>query len=491
MPPICCNVGIIYKLVPKNNIIASMLVLKILYLVLTVGSIIVVVSENRNASKSLAWIVTLIFMPFIGLILYLVFGQSMRNARLLSKKNKEKLLACNTPPLVDIDTLPISDDCKQLVLMGRRLGTARYYVGNNVRMYTKGRDKFQDLLNDIRQAQTFVHIQYFIFRDDALGRRVRDELIAAVQRGVEVRLLYDDMGCFVPFSTFFKDMKAKGIEVCPFMKIFQIRSSYRLNFRNHRKIVVIDGRIGYIGGMNVADRYINGDDDLSWRDTHIRIEGAAVHGLQTSFAIDWGYERDEMLVGDKYFPSVPRMGDMDVQTILSGPFGGWDSIAMMCEKILSMAHKYVYIQTPYFLPPDSLVNALQVAALSGVDVRIMIPNKTDWPVMRYGSFSYISQMLAAGVKIYLYTPGMLHAKTMVADDELVSVGSANFDFRSFEHNFETNVMIYDKEMAERVKKDFQDDMEHCILIDSLDKWRERPWIQKVCESVVKLFSAVL
>ena len=463
----------------------------IMYVIGVIGSIFVIVSENRNASKSLAWILALIFLPVFGILLYMLFGQSMRNASLLSKKNSEKLRACNTPPLVDIDTLPISENCKQLVLMCRRLGTARYYVGNDIRMYVRGRDKFNDLLHDIEQAQSFIHIQYFIFRDDNLGRQVRDALIGAVRRGVEVRLLYDDMGCFAPFSTFFKDMKREGIEVCPFMKIFQIRSSYRLNFRNHRKIVVIDGRIGYIGGMNVADRYINGDEDLSWRDTHMRVEGAAVHGLQTSFAIDWGYEKDEMLTGDKYFPNLPSMGNMDVQVIFSGPFGGWDSIAMMCEKILSMAHRYVYIQTPYFLPTDSLVNALQVAALSGVDVRIMIPYKTDWWVMRYGSFSYVSQMLMAGIKIYMYMPGMLHAKTIVVDDELSSVGSANFDFRSFEHNFETNAMIYNKEMAERVKGDFFDDMKHCVLIDDIEAWRKRPLVQKVCESVVRLISPVL
>ena len=465
--------------------------LGIIYMIGIVGCIFVIISENRNASKSLAWILALIFLPVLGFLLYLLFGQSMRNAHLLSKKNREKLQACNTPPLVDIETLPISDNCKQLVLMCRRLGTARYYVGNDIRMYVRGRAKFDDLLQDIEQAQHFVHIQYFIFRDDNLGRQVRDALIAAVRRGVEVRLLYDDMGCFAPTSTFFKDMRAKGVKAYPFMKIFQIRPSYRLNFRNHRKIVVIDGHIGYIGGMNVADRYVNGDDDMSWRDTHMRVEGPAVHGLQTSFAIDWGYERNEMLTGYKYFPDVPHMGNKDVQIIFSGPFGGWDSIAMMCEKILSMAHRYVYIQTPYFLPTDSLVNALQVAALSGVDVRIMIPYRTDWWVMRYGSFSYVTQMLMAGIKIYLYMPGMLHAKTIVVDDELSSVGSANFDFRSFEHNFETNAMIYNREVAERVKGDFFDDMKHCVLVENIEVWRKRPLKQKIWESIVRLVSPVL
>jgi cardiolipin synthase len=255
--------------------------------------------------------------------------------------------------------------------------------------------------------------------------------------------------------------------------------------------VVVDGVVGYIGGMNIADRYVDGDKDLSWRDTHMRITGPAVHGLQMSFSIDWCYESKNVLSDEKYFPQLAPVGEKGVQIILSGPIGPWNTIAMMCEKIVSMAHDYVYIQTPYFLPTDSLVYALQVAALSGVDVRVMIPNHTDWVVMRWGSFSYISQMLSAGVKIYLYQPGMLHAKTIVVDDELVSIGSANFDFRSFEHNFETNALVYSTEQALRVKEDFMVDVQHCVLIDDLDQWRQRPFVQKIYESVVRLVSPVL
>ncbi|MBO7318191.1 MAG: cardiolipin synthase, partial [Bacteroidales bacterium] len=384
-----------------------------------------------------------------------------------------------------------SENNKQLIKMCNRVDASRFYPGNEVRIYVRGEDKFGDLLFDIQNASKFIHIQYFIFCDDELGRRVRDALIAAVNRGVEVRLLYDDMGCMTVNRQFFKNMAKQGVEVRAFMRIFQIRQSWRLNYRNHRKIVVVDGVVGYIGGMNIADRYINGDKDLSWRDTHMRITGPAVHGLQMSFSVDWCYESENVLSDEKYFPQLMPRGDVGVQVILSGPTGPWNTIAMMCEKIVSMAHNYVYIQTPYFLPTDSLVYALQVAALSGVDVRIMIPNRTDWVVMRWGSFSYISQMLSAGVKIYLYQPGMLHAKTIVVDDELVSIGSANFDFRSFEHNFETNALVYSPEQALRVKEDFMTDMQHCTLIDDLEQWRQRPLSQKIYESVVRLVSPVL
>lgn len=465
--------------------------LYIAYAVLVLSSILVVISENRNAAKSLAWILALIFLPVLGLLLYLLFGQSLRQETLLSQSNREKLFNSNKLPDVDIDALPFSENNKQLIKMCNRLDASRFYPGNDVRVYVRGNEKFEDLLFDIRHAQKFIHIQYFIFRDDVLGRRIRDALVEAVERGVEVRLLFDDMGCFTVRRGFFKEMKARGVEVRAFMRIFQFRPSWRLNFRNHRKIVVIDGQVGYIGGMNVADRYVDGDKDLSWRDTHMRVAGPAVHGLQMSFSIDWCYESKNVLSDEKYFPHLSPTGETGVQVILSGPTGPWNTVAMMCEKIVSMAHDYVYIQTPYFLPTDSLVYALQVAALSGVDVRVMIPNHTDWVVMRWGSFSYISQMLSAGVKIYLYQPGMLHAKTIVVDDELVSIGSANFDFRSFEHNFETNALVYSTEQALRVKEDFMVDVQHCVLIDDLDQWRKRPFVQKIYESVVRLVSPVL
>lgn len=465
--------------------------LYIIYILLVVSTIFVVVSENRNPAKSLAWILALIFLPVIGLILYLLFGQSLRGESQLSKSNREKLYNCNKLPDVDVDDLPFSENNKQLIKMCNKFRSARFYDGNEVRMYIKGQEKFKDLIADIRNARKFIHIQYFIFRDDELGRRVRDELVAAVERDVEVRLLYDDMGCFMVNRQFFNNMRKHGIEARAFMRVFQLRPMSRINFRNHRKIVVIDGCVGYIGGMNIADRYVNGDIDLSWRDTHMRVEGPAVHGLQMSFAVDWGYESKNLLSDAKYFPRLAPVGDTGVQIIMSGPMGGWDTIAMMCEKVVSMAHDYVYIQTPYFLPTDSLVYALQVSALSGVDVRVMIPDRPDWVVMRWAAFSYISQMLTAGVKVYLYKPGVLHAKTLVADDELVSIGSANFDFRSFEHNFETNALVYGSELALKVKDDFFNDMKHCVLIDDLEQWRQRPFLQKVCESVVRLVSPVL
>ena len=464
--------------------------LYILYLLLVASSIFVVITENRNPSKSLAWILALMFLPIVGLVLYLFFGQSLRNERMLSKQNRLLLQASNKPPKVDLEKLHLSENSRRLLTMCQKLGNAYYYPGNDVRMYTKGREKFADLIDDLRNAKHFIHMQYFIFRDDRLGCQIRDELVAAVQRGVEVRVLFDDMGSWTVSRRFFRNMQKNGIDVHPFMRVAFPNPSLRINYRNHRKIVVIDGKIGYIGGMNIADRYVDGDDDHSWRDTHLRIEGPAVHGLQISFAIDWSYECKTLLSDGFYFPPIEPIGDKGIQIITSGPIGEWENIALMCQKIVSMAHRYVYIQTPYFLPTDTLINALSVAALSGIDVRIMLPNRPDSIILRWGSFSYIAQMLQAGVKIYLYMSGVIHAKTIVADNELVSIGSANFDFRSFEHNFETNALIYDTELALSVKRDFCNDAAECREVSAIE-WQERPWTQKMCESVVRLISPVL
>ena len=465
-------------------------ILYLIYLLLIASSILVVISENRNATKSLAWILALIFLPVIGLILYLFFGQSLRNERMISRQNREKLHADNKPTEVDVDKLPLSDNCVQLLKMCNQFVGVSYYPGNDVRMYIRGHDKFEDLLDDLRNARQFIHIQYFIFRDDEWGGKVRDELVAAAERGVEVRLLFDDMGCWTVNRRFFHNMRKHGVDVRVFMRVALPNPSLRINYRNHRKIVVIDGDKGYIGGMNIADRYVNGDDDHSWRDTHIRIEGPAVWGLQLSFVVDWCYESKTLLSGEKYFPIVPEKGDKGVQIIPSGPIGNMENMAPMCQKMVSMAHKYVYIQTPYFLPTDSLVQTLRVAALSGVDVRVMIPKRPDSIILRWGSYSYISEMLRSGVRVYLYEPGVMHAKTIVTDDELVSIGSANFDFRSFEHNFETNALVYDKSLAQRVKSDFHNDETECSEVQ-MTEWRHRPWWQKICESIVRLLSPVL
>ena len=281
-----------------------------------------------------------------------------------------------------------------------------------------------------------------------------------------------------------------GIEIGPFLKVTFPQFASRLNWRNHRKVVIIDGHIGYIGGMNIADRYVSGNRLGPWRDTHLRICGPAVGGIEYSFAIDWNFMGRQLITDrTRKFDITPQQ-PAGVQIVTSGPMGTWGNISFIFLKAISNAKKFVYLQTPYFLPTESLLKALQAAALAKVDVRIMIPRKSDSKTLTYASFSYIKECLKAGIKFYLYDGGMLHAKTIIIDEEFCTTGSSNFDFRSFEHNFEVNAFIYSKEVNRKMLEQFNKDQEQCTRVIG-NHWRHRPLLQRIAESTTRLMSPIL
>ena len=263
-----------------------------------------------------------------------------------------------------------------------------------------------------------------------------------------------------------------------------------MNYRNHRKVVVIDGKIGFIGGMNVADRYVKGVAWGKWRDTHFRIEGKGVQGLQSAFLIDWYVVSKKRLKGEVYYPSVPDLSDTIMQIATSGPIGPWRTLLQATIQLIANAKKYVYIQTPYFLPTEGLNQVLQIAALSGVDVRLMLPKHSDTRTANIASHSFIDEMVKAGAKIYFYLPGFLHSKLIISDDYITSIGSANMDFRSFEHNFEVNAFVYNRDTAREMKDIFLLDQRDCRQL-FLKNWVKRPWRQKAAESVVRLLAPLL
>ncbi len=462
----------------------------ILYAVTILSTILVIITENRNPVKSLSWVLVLVFLPLAGLILYLFFGQNLHSKRMVSHRTKRKLRKRDYHSIVDIETLPLSHESRQEIRLCHNLCSTPYYAGNQVEIFTSGKKKFEQFLKDLESANEYIHIQYYIIEDDCIGNRVKDALIQCAQRGVEVRFLYDDVGCWSVKSKFFKEMQRAGIHTHPFLEITFPQLASRINYRNHRKLTIIDGKIGYIGGMNIADRYLDGLKWGTWRDTHLRIEGPAVQGLQMQFAVDWSFECKEVLSDKRFFPPISAQGDSGIQIAHGGPIGEWSNIAMLFLNAITNAKKYVYIQTPYFLPTESLLKALQTAALSKVDVRLMIPRRSDSQILRYASFSYISEMLKSGVKVYFYQPGLLHAKTIVIDEEMSSVGSTNFDFRSFEHNFEANAFIYDPKVNSEMRRIFIEDQQQCERI-ILHHWRRRPFYQKGFESLMRLLSPIL
>ncbi len=474
----------------------SRLVFTVLYGITAVAIIGVVVSENRNPVKTLAWITVLVLLPVVGIILYIFFGRSLRHVRMISRKKRLKLTnrddikhLLRSKQVVRY-TSPMTERQQMINLVNSVQGSP-YLANNEVEIFTNGRDKFDAFKRDLIAAKRYIHIQYYIIENDKIGNEVADILKAKVKEGVKVRVLYDHVGSFHFDMSYFKKLRRAGVDVYPFMKITFPEFANRINWRNHRKIVVIDGEIGYIGGMNIADRYVEGCKLGKWRDTHLRVRGDIVAALQVSFAIDWNFMKRELIEAPVAMVEPGSIANpIGMQLVTSGPTSQWVNMAFVFQKAIDSARQCVYLQTPYFLPSDSLLKALQVAALSKVDVRLMIPRKPDSILLRYASYSYVAQCLKAGIKIYFYEPGMLHSKVVVIDDDLVTTGSTNFDFRSFEHNFESNVLLYSEEFNKRMKAVMLNDMRECTRI-SLRAWRKRPLWQKAVESVVRLFGPLL
>ncbi|MBD5282133.1 MAG: cardiolipin synthase [Bacteroides sp.] len=458
--------------------------LSLTYVLSIITVILVILGENRNPVKSLAWVTVLILFPAVGLVLYIFFGRNIKNKRMISRRTKRRLLKKIKRPR---NSTPAPAEYRPLARLVQTILGSPYLPGNEVEIFSTGAKKFESLAADLCRASKFINLQYYIFQDDELGREIADILMERARAGVKVRVIYDHVGSFRVSSDFFKRMKEAGIEAYPFFKVTFLPFASKVNWRNHRKIVIIDGQIGYIGGMNVANRYLDGGKFPLWRDCHLRIEGPAVSALQYSFARDWNFMSNEVL--DQECSLEPK-GKIGLQVITGGPMSQWNSIAHVFMRAILEAKKRIYLQTPYFLPPESLLKALQNASLSGIDVRIMMPSKSDSWMLSFSSRSYIAECLRAGIKIYLFEPGMLHSKVLIIDDDLASVGSTNFDFRSFEHNFEANVIIYSQEANARLREVFLADQSASERIYP-DAWKQRPRFQRALESIVRLLAPIL
>lgn len=464
--------------------------LEILFLIVWVGTIIVVITENRNPVKTLAWVMVLVFLPIVGFVLYLLFGMDMRKERIIGRRSLSRLMKEPLLNYKDYAAPQAPTPYEKLVRMMRQAGQSYLLAGNKTTPFTDFPTLLHDMLRAIASAQHHVHIQFYIFMDDAVGRLLRDALIDKARQGVKVRLLYDDVGSWKAKNSFFRVMQQEGIEVYPFGEVKFAALTKRVNYRNHRKVVVIDGKVGYIGGVNIADRYYKGLSWGGWRDTHVRIEGMAVNALQTSFFVDWYYASRILISEPAYFPKVERCGDTAMQIVTSYPMGEWKTIMQGLLQVISQSRNYLYIQTPYFLPTEPILMALHNAALAGVDVRLMVPYRGDSLLADLASRSYYKEVMMAGVKIYQYKPGYLHAKMLLSDDNFVTVGSTNMDFRSFEQNFEINAFIYDPEVVKTMKRIFMADQQQSTRIIPAE-WKRRPLWKRFWESLVRLLSPLL
>ncbi|WP_449015920.1 cardiolipin synthase [Prevotella sp.] len=464
----------------------------VVYSIIIIITMVRVLMDNRQPAKTMAWMLVLMFIPFLGIILYIFFGQNTRKERKIWQQSLDQLTKRSMLEFVEQKDFNIPEEYRTISNLFMNQNLALPFKNNEVEIYTSGYDFFPSLLMEIGKAEHHIHIDTFIISDDPLGRIIADALIDKARQGVEVRLIYDDVGSWRTPNSFFMRMRNEGIEVYAFMPVRFPAFTSRVNYRNHRKICVIDGEVGFIGGMNIARRYVQGTPKQSWRDTHVKLTGAAVYGLQRAFLVDWYFVSKVLITERSYYPEIIiGQNNSLVQVVTSSPTSLWPEIEQGYVRILTNAKHYVYMETPYFLPTDPILFAMRVAALSGVDVRLMIPYETDTKVVEWASRSYVIEASKAGVKILLYRKGFNHSKLLVSDDAMATIGSTNVDFRSFENDFEANAFFYDKKIALQVKEVFLADQKDSIDLDDVRRFIKKPFLQRLWESFVRLLSPLL
>ncbi len=465
----------------------------LLYLYTLISIISVLILENRNPVKSISWVLVLLFLPVLGMFFYLLFGQDYRKKKIISRKSIRRINYRRVASfdMEALDTTLIGKNHLNLVKLLYNNCEAVGYAYNKIDVYSDGESTFDALFDVIRNAKDHIHIQFFIFDDDRISNQLRELLIKKAKEGVRVRMIYDYWGSFNLSKKYLKSLQEAGVYVRAFLPFrWRISRSSKINYRNHRKVVIIDGKIGFTGGLNVADRYIYGNKLGKWRDTFIKLEGSAVHGLQLLFLVDWYFVDRKLIDGNEYFPELQKFDKNLVQIISSGPDSDWPNILQGILSAFMSATKYIYIHSPYFMPTDEIDACIQIAALSGVDVRLMIPVKSDSRFSDASTASYLEKILAAGVRVFRYKNGLLHSKAIVIDDFISIVGSCNFDERSFVYNFEANAFIYDSKTAIQLKDLFIKDAEYCEEI-TLENWSNRKRSQKLKESFARLFSPLM
>ncbi len=480
-----------------------LLIGEIVYLLAIIATAVRVIYDSRTTGKTLAYLLLIIFLPILGVIFYFTFGINYRTRRMYNKK----LIADQAR-----ETLirRFIYDTSQEVLNVRRQDldgqerVARLLLNesmspltafNEVRILNNGEEKFPELERCLQAARETIHIEYYIFEEGRVGERIKELLLEKAAEGVKIRLIYDDFGSRGIRGSFLKELRKAGIEAFPFYKIQFLLFANRLNYRNHRKIIVIDGQIGFVGGINVSDRYINspGNDQVYWRDTHLKITGFGCYTLQSTFMSDWNFCADQQLEPNlQFFPRIRIQPGMDkvVQIATSGPDSAVPSILYALMQVISSAKEEVLITTPYFIPDPSLMDLLVLTALSGVSVKLLVPKKSDSLIVDIATRSYFRELLQAGVQVYCYEKGFIHSKTLVCDRKLAVIGTANMDVRSFELNFEVNAHVYDAATSEELAEAFLFDLESSELIDA-ERWGKRSFINNFMERLARLLSPLL
>ncbi len=475
-------------------------VLIVSYLLTIVSITFSIVLENRNPVRTLAWIGVLVFVPFIGLLFYLYFGVNYRKVKMFSMKglgdmkwlqymSEDQKQRIKKAEFIQKEDMEEVRKLMTLLLNNSKALLTRY---NKVEILNNGNETFPAIFTALCKARKYIHLEYYILEPGELLDRLIEILMAKAKAGVEVRIIYDDVGSWGLPKKYRQEMREAGIQIYPFLPVRFHKIANKANYRNHRKIIVIDGETAFVGGLNFADRYLNGVPGIGvWRDTHLKVRGEVATSLQTVFLIDWYFVRQELLLNrEEYLPYVREDGNVITQVVSCGPDSDWASIQQAYFTLINMARKYVFISTPYFMPGETTLNCLKAAAMGGVDVRIMLPHRTDSWLTHWCTRSFVEELLAAGVKVYWYQKGINHSKVIVVDGIVASVGTANVDMRSFDQNFEVNLIVYERNFARDIAASFMEDLKESRE-ESMHRWKFRSDKDKVRESVARLFAPLL
>ncbi|MCD8172548.1 MAG: cardiolipin synthase [Alistipes sp.] len=472
----------------------------ICYAIIIVVTIGLIIHEKREPVKALAWITVIALIPVAGLFLYIIFGRNHRKAKIFNLKeianlelfdnlSRKQLEAIQNPDLLVRGAISDNKDIITLLLnTNKSLLTLR----NRIRVLNNGKDTFSAIIKALREAKSSIHIEYYIYENDRIGKKITKILLEKARAGVEVRFIYDDVGSWGLSRKFLRTLRKAGVEVGCFMPVVFPWLTSRVNYRNHRKIIVVDGSVAFTGGINIAERYLRRGRKGIWRDTHLKLEGESVSMLQTIFTTDWYFVsgKKQIAFSDIYFPKVRINDTVPIQIATSGPDSDWASIMQAFFAAITRAEDHIYISSPYFLPNQAILTALKIAALSGIDVRVMIPSRSDTKIVYWATRSYISELMEAGIKVYLYCKGFNHSKVIIIDGSFSSVGTANMDIRSFEDNFEVTAIMYDKKIARELEGYFMQDIDHCIHVTP-EMWEQRSNLHSVYESLARLLSPLL
>lgn len=484
-------------------------IINIVFAITIVLIIIILVLENDNPVRTMAWILVLLYIPVLGFIFYLFFGRNWRKTRIFSRKGLEDADILSEvfkePQAFDVDSIenPLS---QRLIKLLNSNSKAEISTQNSIQIISDTQDAFELICSAIRKAKHHIHLEYFSIKADATGFLLRDILLAKAKEGIEIRIIYDDVGCWDLGRKYKNTLRKAGVQMKPFMPVLIPFINSRMNYRNHRKLVIVDGCLGFLGGLNIADQYLSKNRYFGyWRDSLLALKGKSVLSLQTLFLTDWYFVSRENLLLPKYFeryrkvqcspepssePGIDHQECCAVQIAASGPDSNHATILQAFFVAIANASSSIRITTPYLILNDSLLTALKTSALSGIRIQIILPSKADHNIVFWGSRSYYEELLDTGIEIYEYQKGFIHAKVMVIDAEIVSIGTANMDMRSFNHNFEMTAFIYDAKIASVAISQFENDLRQCHQINP-ELFKKRHLIKKTKESICRLFSPLL